>query len=94
VNEQDAQTSTEHLLEEYSRIVTLTDRREYALRVNEIIEEIRRRGAFDLGSDRPPGQKAKPIASGNPEETLEHNAQPWVGMKREDVHRGAAPGGL
>ena len=39
MNERDAQTSTEDLLDEYSGIVMLTSRPEHALRVNEIIEE-------------------------------------------------------
>jgi hypothetical protein len=57
VNEWDAQMSTEDLLDEYSGIVMLTSRPEHALRVNEIIEELRRRGAFDGSPLKGPKRK-------------------------------------
>jgi hypothetical protein len=47
----DSAKSTRDLLEEYSEIVTLTTRPEFALRVRMIIDELERRGA--LGERKP-----------------------------------------
>jgi hypothetical protein len=47
----DSKKSRRELLDEYARIVTLTERPEHALRVREIIVELRKRAA--LGAPRP-----------------------------------------
>jgi hypothetical protein len=50
MSQDDAARSTKDLLEEYSQIVTLTTRPEYALRVRMIMDELKRRGA--LGGEK------------------------------------------
>jgi hypothetical protein len=69
----DSERSLEELLDEYSSIVTLTQRAEYSLRVREITDEILKRIAPQLPTKRRRGYRrarrpvAESLRAGTPE---------------------------